>query len=82
MFSYNEYFYQVYVQLFHWNCIEKYIYIAVRLKLLNLKKEHDENANFRLNFQMHLEVFASELFIYIQVHLNKFECRGRVHLFQ
>ncbi len=41
----------IYVQLFHFNCIEKDLYIAIRVKLLNINIEPDKNTNFRRTFQ-------------------------------
>ncbi len=36
-FFYGSY---IYVQLFHFNCIEKDLYIDIRVKLLNLKDDY------------------------------------------
>ncbi len=56
-----------YVQLFHFNANENNLFIAIKVKLLNLQilLEPDKNVHFRRNFKWHLEAFASELFIYI-----------------
>ncbi len=37
----------IYVQLFNFNCIEKDLYIAIRVKLLNLNIGAWKKANFR-----------------------------------
>ncbi len=60
----------IYVQLFHFNCIEKDLYIAIRVTITEPKHRNlikmlilDENC------RRHLEAFASELFIYIYIYI-------------
>ncbi len=56
----------IYIQLFHFYCIENDLYIAFQSKIT----EHKHRSLIQIlildeNFRWHLEAFASELFIYL-----------------
>ncbi len=56
--------------LFHFNCIEKHLYVAIRVKWLNLHRSLIKMLILDENFRWHLEAFASELFVLINTSFS------------
>ncbi len=72
--NFNEHFYQapyVYVQLFHLNGNEKNVFIAMKVKLLNLPhRSLIKNAHFRRTFKIALRGFCIwTLHIYMKLYI-------------
>ncbi len=56
--------------LFHFNCIEKHLYVGIRVKWLNLHRSLIKMLILDENFRWHLEAFASELFVLINTSFS------------